>query len=72
MLIVLGAIRMQAFLSLEKYSLTIKVLLVAGVVQLSHSLAAHSWFWRIPSQGNVTRESYAIEFGASVQPDLLY
>ena len=53
-LTVIGAIRMQAFITTTVLSNTAKFLLVAGTVVMAHSLAAHSWFWKIPDQPGAT------------------
>ena len=53
-LVVIGALRMQEFISNTVLSITAKFLLVAGTVVMAHSLAAHSWFWKIPDQPGAT------------------
>ena len=53
-LVVIGAIRMQAFVSSVVIRPAAKFLLVAGTVVMAHSLAAHSWFWKLPDQPGAT------------------
>jgi hypothetical protein len=53
-LVVIGAIRMQAFISSVVLRPAAKFLLVAGTVVMAHSLAAHSWFWKLPDQPGAT------------------
>jgi len=53
-LVIIGALRMQVFISNTVLSNTAKFLLVAGTVIMAHSLAAHSWFWKIPNQPGAT------------------
>ena len=48
-LMVLGTVRMQEFLPQIRSSATQKFLTLGAIVQLTHSLSAHSWFWRVPS-----------------------
>lgn len=47
MLIVLSCIRLQQLLPSFSSNVTIRVMSIAVIVQMAHSLAAHSWFWRI-------------------------
>jgi len=49
-LVVLSCIRLQEYLPKLYSSVTLKVLTVASVLQLTHSLAVHSWFWRVPAR----------------------
>jgi hypothetical protein len=53
-LVVIGAVRMQAFVSNTTLSNSTKFLLIAGTIVMAHSLAAHSWFWRILDQPGVS------------------
>ena len=48
-LIVISSIRMQALFQDFGRNGVLKLLLFAGMVQVAHSLVAHSWFWRIGS-----------------------
>ena len=65
-LVVIGALRMQAFMSNTVLSLTAKFLLVAGTVVMAHSLAAHSWFWKIPDQPGETLVFSPLKSSASL------
>lgn len=70
-LIIIATIRMQALLPSINRNTTFKVLAVAGIVELTHSLANHSWFWRIRGPGTV--ESVAdFVFNQPSQSDAFY
>lgn len=53
-LVVIGALRMQAFMSNTVLSNTAKFVLAGGTVVMAHSLAAHSWFWKIPDRAGAS------------------
>ena len=72
MLAALAAIRMQEYLPKLRTSATLRILTVAGVVQLAHSFAAHSWFWRLETGSAVGRSYGVYEFIAPSQQDGLY
>jgi len=68
----LAAIRMQEYLPQFRTSNTLKFLTIAGVVQLAHSLMAHSWFWRLEA-GMAGGHTYGLyQFIAPSQQDDLY
>ena len=46
-LVIIGAIRMQALLPTYNRNFAFKVLSVGAIIQLTHSLVAHSDFWRV-------------------------
>ena len=71
-LVVLGSITMQDFLPRIQSSATLRFLTLAALLQLTHSLAAHSWFWRVT---NPLEKVYAYShptFDAPGSEDFLY
>lgn len=72
MLIVLSSIRMQALIHRIRDNVTAKVLLVAGILQLAHSLMAHSWFWRVDEAGGFVEVLPEFTFNPPGYEDLLY
>jgi len=72
-LIVIASIRMQALLHLVANNRTIKVLLLFGILLQAHSLAVHSWFWRVESTSPTSTVS-AINYSFNLpgQQDLVY
>lgn len=46
-LVIIGSIRMQALLPTYNRNFAFKVLSVGAIIQLTHSLVAHSDFWRV-------------------------
>ena len=71
-LTIFAAIRMQEYLPQIRSSAALKLMTLAAVVQLAHSLAAHSFFWRISSGGNPVGDYGVNDFIAPAQQDGLY
>ena len=51
-LVVLSAIRMEAIMPHIKANLHLKMLVLSGIMLLSHSLATHSWYWKVIESGD--------------------
>ena len=66
-LAIVGAIRMQALLYTYNRNLVFKVLSVGAVIHLTHSLIAHSDFWKIPKS-----ESGSIDFLDNIDLNVVY
>lgn len=54
-LAVISSIRLQEHLHRLYSSATLKVLTIAAVLELAHSMVVHSWFWKVP--GPLSRSS---------------
>ena len=71
-LVVLGSITMQDFLPRIQSSATLRFLTLVALLQLTHSLAAHSWFWRVTTPLDRVYAYPHYTFDAPGSEDFLY
>ena len=60
-LILLSCIQCQNMIRTAQFTITFKILALFALIQMAHSLIAHSWFWKLNGGSSKIEESHYLE-----------